>query len=206
MGCLFCPTSRTTKINQEERALLDCKICRDNIKKYIKSLEKNSSLKKQKAKEALKNKNRDRAKLYMRQSKMYQEQIKASEGKLEMIETQISQIETAQNQLDVFNVLKQGNNILKKLQEEVNVEKIQEIADDLNELKEQNDEITQFFKEKGIEENDEEIDNELEKLIDNVQKEEGKIDLPLANKENFLENDNIEINEEKEKKNIEIED
>ena len=206
MGCLLCPTSRTTKINQEERALLDCKICRDNIKKYIKSLEKNSSLRKQKAKEALKNKNRDRAKLYMRQSKMYQEQIKASEGKLEMIETQISQIETAQNQLDVFNVLKQGNNILKKLQEEVNVEKIQEIADDLNELKEQNDEITQFFKEKGIEENDEEIDNELDKLIDNVQKEEGKIDLPLANKEKIEENDNIEINEEKEKKNIEIED
>ena len=206
MGCLLCPTSRTTKINQEERALLDCKICRDNIKKYIKSLEKNSSLKKQKAKEALKNKNRDRAKLYMRQSKMYQEQIKASEGKLEMIETQISQIETAQNQLDVFNVLKQGNNILKKLQEEVNVEKIQEIADDLNELKEQNDEITQFFKEKGIEENDEEIDNELDKLIDSVQKEEGKIDLPIANKEKIEENDNIEINEEKEKKNIEIED
>ena len=206
MGCLLCPTSRTTKINQEERALLDCKICLDNIKKYIKSLEKNSSLKKQKAKEALKNKNRDRAKLYMRQSKMYQEQIKASEGKLEMIETQISQIETAQNQLDVFNVLKQGNNILKKLQEEVNVEKIQEIADDLNELKEQNDEITQFFKEKGIEENDEEIDNELDKLIDSVQKEEGKIDLPLANKEKIEENDNIEINEEKEKKNIEIED
>ena len=206
MGCLLCPTSRTTKINQEERALLDCKICRDNIKKYIKSLEKNSSLKKQKAKEALKNKNRDRAKLYMRQSKMYQEQIKSSEGKLEMIETQISQIETAQNQLDVFNVLKQGNNILKKLQEEVNVEKIQEIADDLNELKEQNDEITQFFKEKGIEENDEEIDNELDKLIDSVQKEEGKIDLPLANKEKFEENDNIEINEEKEKKHIEIED
>ena len=206
MGCLLCPTSRTTKINQEERALLDCKTCRDNIKKYIKSLEKNSSLKKQKAKEALKNKNRDRAKLYMRQSKMYQEQIKASEGKLEMIETQISQIETAQNQLDVFNVLKQGNNILKKLQEEVNVEKIQEIADDLNELKEQNDEITQFFKEKGIEENDEEIDNELDKLIDSVQKEEGKIDLPVANKEKIEENDNIEINEEKEKKNIEIED
>ena len=206
MGCLLCPTSRTTKINQEERALLDCKICRDNIKKYIKSLEKNSSLKKQKAKEALKNKNRDRAKLYMRQSKMYQEQIKASEGKLEMIETQISQIETAQNQLDVFNVLKQGNNILKKLQEEVNVEKIQEIADDLNELKEQNDEITQFFKEKGIEENDKEIDNELDKLIDSVQKEEGKIDLPLANKEKIEENDNIEISEEKEKKNIEIED
>ena len=133
MGNLFCPSSHQTKINQEERALLDCKLCRDKIKKYIKSLEQKASQKKEKAKEALKNKNRDKAKLYMRQSKMYQEQIKASDGQLDMIETQITQIESAQSQKDVFTVLKEGNNVLKKLQEEVNVEKLEEISDDLNE-------------------------------------------------------------------------
>ena len=200
MGNFLCPTSRTAKINQEEKALLDCKICRDKIKKYIKTLEKNSSLKKQKAKEALQNKNKDRARLYMRQSKMYQEQIKTAEGQLEMIETQINQIETAQNQRDVFNVLKQGNDILKKLQEEVNVEKIQEISDDLNELKEQNDEITQFFKDRGIEENDEELDDELNKLIDSAQKENSKIDLPQANKEKISENSDTNKEKEENKK------
>ena len=116
MGSLLCPESRTEKINKEEKAILDCKICRDKIKKYIKSLGKNASLKKEKAKEALKDKNKDRARLYMRQSKMYQEQIKVAEGQLEMIETQITQIETAQSQKDVFDVLKEGNNVLKKLQ------------------------------------------------------------------------------------------
>ena len=200
MGNFLCPTSRTAKINQEEKALLDCKICRDKIKKYIKTLEKNSSLKKQKAKEALQNKNKDRARLYMRQSKMYQEQIRTAEGQLEMIETQINQIETAQNQRNVFNVLKQGNDILKKLQEEVNVEKIQEISDDLNELKEQNDEITQFFKDRGIEENDEELDDELNKLIDSVQKENSKIDLPQANKEKISENSDTNKEKEENKK------
>ena len=35
---LFCPVSKTVEINEEERALLDCKICRDKIKKYIKNL------------------------------------------------------------------------------------------------------------------------------------------------------------------------
>ena len=36
-----------------------------------------------------------------------------------MIETQINQIETAQSQGDVMSILKQGNEVLKKLQSEV---------------------------------------------------------------------------------------
>ena len=189
MGNLFCPNSHQTKINQEERALLDCKLCRDKIKKYIKSLEQKASLKKEKAKEALKNKNRDKAKLYMRQSKMYQTQIQTSYGQLEMIETQITQIESAQSQKDIFTVLKEGNNVLKQLQEEVNAEKMEELSDDLNELKDKNDELTQFFKDRGIEENEEELDDELNKLISSVQKEDSKVDLPSANKEHIEEND-----------------
>ena len=202
MGGFLCPVSKTTEINQEERALLDCKICRDKIKKYIKSLEKNSSLKKEKAKEALKNGNKDRAKLYLRQSKMYQEQVKTADGQLEMIETQISQIENAQSQRDALSVLKQGNEVLQNLQKEVNVEKFQEVADDMNELKEQQDELTEFFKNRGIEENDEELDDELDKLIDNVNKEQGQVDLPSANKES-LDNEKEEIKEEQKKVVIE---
>ena len=72
----------------------------------IKSLEKNAALKKQRAKEALKNKNKDRAKLNLRQAKMYEAQIKTADGQLEMIETQITQIGTAQSQRDAMDVLK----------------------------------------------------------------------------------------------------
>ena len=205
MGSFLCPESKTAEINNEERAILDCKICRDNIKKYIKSLQNSANLKKQKAKEALQNKNRDRAKLYMRQSKMCSEQIKVADGQLEMIETQINQIESAQNQRDVFNVLKQGNAALEKLQKEVNIEKLQKISDELEDLKEQNKEITAFFKERGIEENEEELDDELSKLIDSVQKEEAKIDLPEANKEVIEEDNEEEKEKEKNKKVIELE-
>ena len=205
MGSFLCPESKTAEINNEERAILDCKICRDKIKKYIKSLQNNANLKKQKAKEALQNKNRDRAKLYMRQSKMCSEQIKVADGQLEMIETQINQIESAQNQRDVFNVLKQGNAALEKLQKEVNIEKLQKISDELEDLKEQNKEITAFFKERGIEENEEELDDELSKLIDSVQKEEAKIDLPEANKEVIEEDNEGEKEKEKNKKVIELE-
>ena len=105
-----------------------------------------------------------------------------------MIENQISQIETAQSQRDALTVLKQGNEVLKKLQSEVNAEKFQEIADDMDELKEQQNEISEFFKSRGIEENEEELDEELDKLLDSVQKEQAKIDLPSANKE-YLDNE-----------------
>ena len=196
MGSLFCPTSKTMEINQEERALLDCKLCRDKIKRYIKSLEKNEKLKREKAKESLKNKNKDRARLNLRQANMYKEQIKSADSQLEMIENQISQIETAQSQRDAIQVLKQGNEALKKLQSEVNAEKFQEVADDLEELKNQQDEIAEFFKNRGIQENDEELDNEINKLLESVQKEEAKIDLPSANKEVLEE----EVKSEKEEK------
>ena len=196
MGSFLCPRSKTAEINQEERALLDCKICRDKIKKYIKNLEKNANLKRERAKEALKNKNKDRARLSLRQAKMYTEQIKTAEGQLEMIENQIMQIETAQSQRDALSVLKQGNEVLKKLQSEVNAEKFQEIADDMDELKEQQNELTGFFKNRGIEEDDEELDNEIDKLLESVQKEEGKVDLPSANKES-LDEEKVEKEENK---------
>ena len=193
MGFLFSKKKKKeVKLDTQESAILDCKMCRDKIKKYIKSLEKNAADKKEKAKEALKAKNKDRARMNLRLEKMYREQIKAADGQLEMIENQISQIETAQSQKDAMTVLKEGNEVLKKLQSEVNVEKFQEIADDLDELKEQNNEISEFFKARGIEEED--VNDELDKLIASVQKE-AAVDLPDANKEVLVE----EVKEEKEK-------
>ena len=84
------------------------------------------------------------------------------------------------------------------------MEKLQEISDDMNDLKEQNDEITQFFKERGIEEDEGEIDDELNKLINSVQQEDAKIDLPQANKE-IIEENNDGIKEENKIKKVAIE-
>ena len=202
MGFLFSKKKKTVELKADEQAILKCKMCRDNIKKYIKKLEKDAQLKKQKAKEALQAKNRDRAKLNLRLEKMYTEQIKTAEGQLEMIETQISQIEQASAQVDVMKVLQDGNAVLKKLQEEVNVEKFQEISDDLEEMKAKNDEITEFFKERGIEE-EEFVNDELDKLIASVQSEAGA-ELPSANKEK-LEEDKENEKEIKVEKKVVVE-
>ena len=179
MGPLF-SKKKTIELKAEDQAILKCKMCRDNIKRYIKRLENDANLKKQKAKEALQAKNKDRARLNLRMEKMYREQIKTADGQLEMIETQINQIESAQSQKDVMTVLQEGNAVLKKLQEEVNVDKYKDISDDMDEIKAKNDEITEFFKDRGIDE--EVVNDELDKLIASVQQEAGA-DLPRANEE-----------------------
>ena len=204
MGFLFSKKKESPKVvlKADEQAVLKCKICRDNIKKYIKKLENDSKVKKQKAKEALQSKNRERARMNLRMEKMYQEQIKTAYGQLEMIDNQITQIESAQSQKDVMTVLQEGNAVLKKLQDEVNVDKFREISDDMEEIKEKNDEISEFFKERGIDE-EESVNEELDKLIASVQSEAG-IDLPAANKEN-LEEEKEKEKEVKQEKKVAVE-
>ena len=200
MGFFFSKKKESPKVvlKADEQAILKCKICRDNIKKYIKKLENDSKVKKQKAKEALQQKNRERARMNLRMEKMYQEQIKTAYRQLEMIDNQITQIESAQAQKDVMTVLQEGNAVLKKLQDEVNVDKFREISDDMEEIKEKNDEISEFFKERGIDE-EESVNEELDKLIASVQSEAG-IDLPTANKENLDEEKEKEKEVKQEKK------
>ena len=187
MGGLFGKRKKSAKLNTDEKAMLDCKLARDKIKQYIKRLEKNAALKKEKSKEALKAKNKDRARMLLKQSKMYSEQIKSADGQLNMIEDQISALETAFIQRDCLKTLEQGNAALKQLQSECNIEKWEKVRDDLEDMKEANNEITEFFKEKGIgeEEVEEDVNKEMEELTKQLSKELD-IDLPDAHNEEVV--------------------
>ena len=179
MGSL-CEKSQTPLINQEEKILLECKMTRDNIKSYIKRLERNEILKREKAKEALKLKNKDRAKYNLKLSKMYQEQIKTADSQLTMLEEQISNIEQATTQRDAMKVLEKGNEVLKNLQKECNIEKWEKISDDMNDLKEQQDEINQFFRDRSMDDVDDDVEEEMNKLIEST-KSDIEQELPSAN-------------------------
>jgi charged multivesicular body protein 6 len=188
-------------LNTEDKTILNLKLCRDNIKNYIKKLETSESKTKQKAKDELKKKDREKAKMYLSRSKLYHEQRNIAQGQLNMIEDQAMAIESAKNQREAMTVLQQGNEILKKLNEEVNVEKWENIADDMKELKQQQDEIGDFLKNHNIDEGqyEEQLNKELENLMQSVAE---PLDLPSASntvhkpvekgKEETKENVNIE--------------
>ena len=196
MGSL-CDKSHTPLINSEEKALLDCKMTRDKIKTYIKRLERNANLKKEKAKDALRAKNKDRAKYNLKLSKMYSEQIKNAESQLTMLEEQISNLEQATTQRDAMKVLEKGNEVLKNLQSECNIEKWEKISEDMQDIKDQQDEINQFFRDRNIENVDDDVEEEMNKLMES-ENNDIENELPSANKnEIYIEEEKNENKKEK---------
>ena len=175
-------------LNETEKAILECKTCRDKISKYIKRLSKKQTKSRDKAKELVRSKQKDRAKVYLRMAKLHEEQIKVSEGQLEKVQKQISQIESTQNLQECMNCLKQGNEVLKNMQNTIKIEEWEKVKDDMNELKEKDKEISDYFKQNGFNEAqcDEEVNDELEKLLNEVQGG-NKIDLPSVPKEEIIE-------------------
>ena len=190
--------NKQVQLTEIEKAILDCKSCRDRIKKYIKSLEQKEEKSMNKVKELLQKKQRDRAKLYLKQKKLFAEQTKIADGQLEMINQQITNIESTTNMKQCVDVLNKGNTVLKQLQQEVSIEHWENIRDDLEDLKERDKEIGDFFKEKGVEQEelDEQCDEELNKLL--VEIHGNDIDLPNVPKEQIPE-DTVEVSHVKNK-------
>ena len=184
---------------ENEKIILQCKKCRDDIKSYIKKLERTSKSKREKAKELLKNKEKDRAKLYLKQSKFHSEQAKIADAQLKMVEEQINRLESTTQMLEIQKVLEKGNDVLKKMQEEMNVEKWEKIKDDMDDLKEQQNEINQFFRDNDI--NVEDIDNDVNEVFNKMEKELGLSDeLPKAHDGEIVIDNIKEGKKEKEEK------
>ena len=191
--------TKNLSLSDTEKAILECKTCRDKIRKYISNLEQKETKSREKAIELLKKKQRDRVKLYLKQAKLFNEQSKVADGQLQMINEQIMNIESTCTMRECMDCLNQGNTALKKLQKEVNIEHWDNIRDDLDELKERDLEIKEFFKERGIdeEEYEAECEDELNKLLYEIQ---GNNELPAVPKNKITE-EKIPINKNKVKIN-----
>ena len=200
MGCESSNEKRHQKTNQvkkkevslseTEQAILQCKTCRDKIKKYIRNLEQKEEKLREKAKDLLRHKKRDRAKYYLKQCRLFREQAKIADGQLEMINNQIINIESTCNMQECMNCINQGNAVLKNLQKDVNLEEWENIRDDLEELKEKDREINDFFRERGIDEEecDAQCEDELNKLLYEIQGDK-QINLPEVPKTKIKEDE-----------------
>jgi charged multivesicular body protein 6 len=179
------PANNVNKLNHEEKTILQLQICRDNIKAYIKRLTVNEDKRKQKAKEEVRRGDREKAKIYLSQAKLYKEQASVATGQLTVIQEQVDRIHSAVEQREVIKVLEQGNKVLKDLNDEVNIEKWEKIADDMNELKAQQDEIANFLKNHNIDEQqyEDELNNELERMMQGLKEPE---QLPEARKHEVI--------------------
>ena len=192
--------TKNIMLTETEKAILECKSCRDKISKYIRNLEQKEIKSREKAKELLRKKQRERAKLYLKQCKLFNEQSKVAEGQLQMINEQIVNIESTTNMRECMDCLNKGKTVLKNLQRGVDIEHWENIRDDMDELKERDREIKDFFKERGIneEEYEAECEDELNKLLKEI-KGDNEINLPEVPK-NEIKEDKIPIKQ----KNVKV--
>ena len=165
---LFYRKSNEESLTVDETVILQIKQCRDKIKNFIKKLEKDSVLNREKAKEMLKKNEREKAKAFLNKSKVCSGYIDNYQNQLNIIEEQINSIQTQKQQKETMDILSQGNTLLRELQKEVNLERLENISEEMNEIKRSQQEVSSFLKNYKIDEQefDAEIDRELQNLMD----------------------------------------
>lgn len=156
------------KITAQDKAIYQLKRQRDNLKQYQRKLNVVIDRQTALAKQALKDGKPDKAKLYLRLKKHQQTVVNSTYDQLGNLENLIGTIEFKLIEKDVLYGLSQGNEVLKKLNSEMSVEKIDKVLDDLEDERLKVDEVSDMLG-SGLSNLEEtEVDEELERLEQEV--------------------------------------
>lgn len=178
MGLLSWWWSSGPRVTTKDRAILDLKIQRDKIKQYQKRLVIVQNREHALAKQCLSEGDRKRAMIFLRKEQYQKQLIFKTDEQLSVLEELVSSIEFAQVQRDVAFGLEQGAKVLKEINSEMSLEKIEKIMDDSAEGMMYQEEVEQLLKERITRQDEVEVERELAEL----EHEQTDLKLPSAGK------------------------
>merc|ERR1711981_1103323 len=182
MGSAFGKSKKPSRINEQDKAILNLKKTRDQLLQYQKKIEGNLEKDRDLAKRLLKEGKKDRAKLLLRKKKYHESLLTRTDGQLNNLETLVHDLEFSQVEKQVLDGLKNGNAALKKANEMFSIEEIEQIMDDTSEAVEKQREIEAILSGQLSQEEEDDVLKELDELID---------DEPIAKSEEIPELPNV---------------
>lgn len=157
-------TSSNPKITKHDKAVLELKLQRDKLRKSKQRLAVIINREDQIAKQCVKAKKLDKAKLALRKKKRQQSLLDNLERQSNTLEELIDTIEFKLIEKDVLYGLEQGNKILKEINSEMSIEKVEKILDDTEEAVSYQNELSERLGTLLTNGEEEEIEDELEQL------------------------------------------
>lgn len=156
------------KITAQDKAIYQLKRQRDSLKQYQRKLNVVIDKQTQFARQAITDGKPDKAKMYLRLKKQQQSLVNSTYDQLGNLEGLIGTIEFKLIEKDVLYGLQQGNEVLKKLNSEMSVEKIDKVMDDLEDERIKVDEVSDMLGAGLTNLEEQEVDEELQQLEDEV--------------------------------------
>ncbi|KAJ7275159.1 Snf7 family [Mycena haematopus] len=171
-------TQSTPKITAQDRAILDLKLQRDKLKQYQKKIQVVLDREHAIAKTHLAAGNKDRAVIALRRRKYQQSLLLKTDGQLETLEELVSTIEFSLVEVSVLHGLKQGNEVLKEIQKEMNVESVEKLMDETQEAREYQREIGELLANNLTADEEDAVQEELRQLEAEAVGEAAPVELP----------------------------
>jgi len=152
------------KVTNQDRAILDLKLQRDNVRQYQKTIQGVLNREHEIAKQHLASGQKDRALFALRKRKYQESLLVKTDGQLENLEKLVSTIEFSLVEVSVLHGLQQGNDVLKEIHREMNVEAVEKLLEETAEAREYQREIDEMLSNTLTVEDEEAVQAELSQL------------------------------------------
>ncbi|TCD69947.1 Vacuolar protein sorting-associated protein 20 [Steccherinum ochraceum] len=154
----------TPKISQQDRAILDLKLQRDKVKQYQKKIQGVLDREHEIAKQHLAAGQKDRAVFALRKRKYQETLLAKTYDQLESLEKLVSTIEFSLVEVSVLHGLKQGNEVLKEIHKEMNIQDVEKLLDETAEARAYQREIDEMLANNLTAEDEDAVQAELQQL------------------------------------------